>query len=112
MDSGADTLTASLASLSFHPKDTPQSVTALEIAYGALSADKPQPEAFFYFREGVDMQAIPAKLQDRYFDRGENAERLQTLKQEIRTAFPDRIRTYTPRWKNDGFVGRRRLETR
>ena len=56
---GLEVLKASIADLAFTTEESPQSVTALEIAYGALSPRQEPPLAFFYFREGVAESHLP-----------------------------------------------------
>ena len=53
----------------------------------------------------------PPELRPTYFDGGEQAARLQALKEAIRIAYPDRIRSYTPHWESDGFTGFEALAT-
>ena len=77
-----------------------QSVTALEIEYGAFQVPTEELSCFFYFREIPDLEALPPEQRSRFDDRhhSEHQDRfhdLEALKSRIKNRFPERCRTYT-----------------
>lgn len=69
------------------------SVTALEIAYGALSSRAQKDKTFFYFRQ------IEGSPPDIYCSESqEDARRMAALKSKIMRSAPDQVRTYRVRW--------------
>lgn len=72
-----------------------QSITSLEIEYGALSQLNNQGKCFFYFREPLDYSLIPEEFHDIYKNKDEEEKKsLENLKSRIRNIYPDSIRTY------------------
>ncbi|WP_421794658.1 tetratricopeptide repeat protein [Haliscomenobacter sp.] len=77
-----------------------QSVTALEIEYGAFQVPTEELSCFFYFREIPDLAELPPEQRSRFDDRhhAEHQARfhdLEALKSRIKNRFPERCRTYT-----------------
>ena len=73
--------------------DLEQSVTALEIEYGALSNPEQMEHTLFYFREFEDEIPEIYRSEDDY-----HAEKLHALKERIRKLAGGRLKTYTPGW--------------
>lgn len=77
-----------------------QSVTSLEIEYGAFQVPTEELSCFFYFREIPDLAELPPEQRSRFDDRhhAEHQARfhdLEALKSRIKNRFPERCRTYT-----------------
>ena len=73
--------------------DLEQSVTALEIEYGALSNPEQMEHTLFYFREFEDEIPEIYRSEDDY-----HAEKLHALKERIRKLAGGRLKTYTLGW--------------
>jgi tetratricopeptide (TPR) repeat protein len=98
-------LAAAAAEVGFTRDLLSMSVTELEIEFGALSGLGGHTRARFYFREGMPYDEMDPEVAARYSDAWspqpaarEAHERLQSLKDRIRTALPDRVREYRPSW--------------
>ena len=88
--------------LDYELENVNQSVTAMEIIYGAFREDK-KPMVFFYFREGPPAEDIPEEKRWVYYDTDDSAVKLEELKKRIRDKFGDRVSSYTGLWR-DGEV--------
>ncbi len=80
-------------------KDYELSVTALEIAYGALENKNSHPNALFYFRK---IKNPPA---DYCSEDEEHAQKLDLLKKKIESLNGVKIRTYETEWTDSGLTG-------
>jgi ankyrin repeat protein len=98
------TMTAALEGTGVPPDEAPESVTALEVRYGALAARGRSDRTLFYFRD-LPLGVMAAEDQTHYCDRmagrEASARRLDQLKAEIRRVMPDRVRTYHAAWDSD-----------
>jgi tetratricopeptide (TPR) repeat protein len=70
-----------------------QSVTSLEIEYGALNSPEP-PVCLFYFRNIKNYLFQDKQTTAIYRDEGTNKSQLNTLKNEIKKKFNNKIRNY------------------
>lgn len=77
----------------FALEELEQSVTALEIEYGALSNPEQLERTLFYFREFAAEPPAPYRSED-----PQHAAKLQALKVRIRKLAGNRLRTYTLGW--------------
>lgn len=77
----------------FALEELEQSVTALEIEYGALSNPEQLERTLFYFREFAEEPPAPYRSEDPH-----HAAKLQTLKERIRKLAGNRLSTYTLGW--------------
>jgi hypothetical protein len=82
-----------------------RSVTELEIQFGIFDDPQQQPRSFVYLREALDYSIMPSELPGLYSDERssdssgtERAQRLASLKADISTRMPDRVRTYRAAW--------------
>jgi tetratricopeptide (TPR) repeat protein len=85
-----------------------KSVTELEILYGVLRGADQQRRSWFYLRNPLPYDTMPATLSARYSDAhsGEsdgpdNARKLEALKARLTTALPARVRRYSAQWNPD-----------
>ena len=97
-----DKVLEALTPLGFTTQSPSQSVTALEIEYGALRA-REKPVCLFYFRQGLQRNQLPEALRATYFDTGEDAQRLAALKAAIASRFP--VREYHAAFDGETICG-------
>lgn len=76
----------------FVVEDIEQSVTALEIEYGALAQS--EANCFFYFRDSLDQALMDEQSRAIYIDSLAAREKLDELKRRIIQRYPDRVRSY------------------
>ncbi len=81
---------------------TGKSLTELEILHGVLRNPKMRGHAFFYFRNPGFIEDVPPELRSDYQDLGSAAEKLATLKDEIRQSRFPVMEPYPARWDADG----------
>ena len=77
----------------FALEELEQSVTALEIEYGALSNPEQLERTLFYFREFAEEPPTPYRSEDPH-----HAAKLEALKGRIRKLAGGRLKTYTLGW--------------
>lgn len=86
----------------FALEELENSVTALEIEFGALSKTTDKDKIFVYFREMEQMPSDDYKSEDEH-----HAKKLAKLKERVRRLAPDRVKTYRLSWdeKNQKMCG-------
>ena len=82
-------------------EDMRMSVTALEIAYGAMASDEKSQSTLFYFRQ-IESDTLP---DDYSAEDEEHREKLRVLKQRIVELTDGRVKTYTVRWDGSRLCG-------
>ena len=87
----------------FSLNDLNISVTAMEIEYGVLCSDMP-PVCLFYFRESPDYESMSEDIIRIYRDRQENLEKLERLKEKIRSRFSADLKNYTAEIHENGLT--------
>lgn len=95
-----DTISSVLPRMGGHMPEGDQSVTEMEIEYGALRKDALMANTLFYFRE------IEGPVSDQYaVEDREHQEKLAVLKERIRQHEGSRVREYTVHENNGSLTG-------
>ncbi|KKL63646.1 hypothetical protein LCGC14_2173020, partial [marine sediment metagenome] len=101
----ADRMQAAAQEAGFDADLAGKSVTELEILYGVLDSPDQRRRSWFYFREELPYDQMPADVAAQYSDARrvdpqaqQYAARLDALKARIRQALPDRVRAYEAQW--------------
>ena len=98
------TMLTALKGTDLPPDQEPESVTALEIRYGALVGKDRADRSLFYVRT-LDTRTMTTEDRAHYSDwlagRQASADRLDQLKATLRQALPGSVRTYEASWDRD-----------
>lgn len=101
----AERMAAAVAEEGFAVDVVGRSVTDLEVRFGVLTNQEGPPRCFFYFREPLPYRDMPSSTAALYADAYDKApgavgraKRLVELKEDIKKALPNRVRTYLASW--------------